>query len=556
MGVSQTEILEMFLKLGYLSPESLKNLKMAGERRGVPLLEATLLEGILHPDARSFLLAESLGLAFEDIDPAAVPLAMSEFVPESTAREYRIAPLSREEDRLTLGVADPFLHPVFSVIGQGTGLSVRLVVCPPRTINRILDRLYPNLQAPASEELEGGLVDRGQAGEWLARGRARTLVEKTLSFAVGGGISSVRIFPAGNRVRVSGRAGGENALLFSMPIRYRGALLGGLAELAALPGIPAEASESSFQLEGSDGVLSFQLLFLHGLSGPEAIVRHLPEFRPAATLGSVGLTPEQVEITCRLLGKKDGLYLLSTPGPEGAATTMFAMLREMVRPGARVVTVEERFRFRTERYIQLERRDLETRYGGRWAQLAGAVEPDALMVEFLRDSSDLIELVHLVREGVPVLCGVRGSGVGDVVRTLLSLRIDPFLLFRTVRLILHQRLVDLLCTECRRPVPAKPSLLPGGGKRGEMLEEIIRKTSFYMPAGCDRCAGKGYSGKIALAEALPFSHGVQSLLLAGLPVDRTVEQLTEEHLYPAFPSVRELLGRGMVAYDDILPFFR
>lgn len=556
MGVSQTEILERFLKLGYLTPESLKHLKAAGERRGVPLLEATLLEGILHPDARSFLLAESLGLPFEEVDPASVPLAMSEFVPESTAREYRIAPLSREKDRLTLAVADPFLHPVFAVLGQGTGLSIRIVVCSPRTIHRILDRLYPNLLAPASEELEGGLVDRGQVEEWFARGKARAVVEKTLDFSVGGGISSIRIFPAGNRVRVSGRGRGENALLFSMPIRHRGALLGGLAEIAGLAGAPAEAAESSFQLESSAGVLSFQALFLHGISGPEAIVRHLPEFRPAATLDSIGLTPEQVEITCRMLEKRDGLYLLSTPGSEGAATTMFAMLREMVRPGARVVTVEERFRFRTERYIQLERRDLETRYGGRWSQLAGTVEPDALMVECLKDPSELLDLVNLAREGVPVLCGSRGSGVLDVLPTLLSLRVDLYLLFRTVRLILHQRLVDLLCTECRRPVPAKPSLRPGVGRGGKMLEEVIRETAFYMPAGCDRCDGKGYSGKIALAEALPFSQGVQNLLLAGLPVERTVEQLAEEHLYPAFRSVRELLRRGMVTYDDILPFFR
>lgn len=546
----------MFLKLGYLTPESLKQLKAAGERKGIPLLEATLLEGILHPDARSFLLAESLGLAFEDIDPAAVPLAMSECIPESTAREYRIAPLSRQEDRLTLAVADPFLHPVFAVLGQDTGLNVRIVVCPPRTIHRILDRLYPNMLAPASGVLEGGLVDRGQAEEWFARGKARTLVEKTLSFAAGGGISSVRIFPAGDRVRISGRRQGENALLFSMPIRYRGTLLGGLAEAAGRAGVPAEAAEASFQLEGPSGTLSFHVLFLQGISGPEAIVRHLPEFRPAATLDSIGMTQEQLEITCRLLEKKDGLYLLSTPGPEGAATTMFAMLREMVRPGARVVTVEERFRFRTERYIQLERGDLETRYGGRWSHLAGAVEPDALMVESLKDPSELLDLVHLAREGIPVLCGVRGSRVEDAIPALLSLRVDPYLLFRTVRLILHQRLVDLLCTDCRRPVPAKPSLHSGAGRRGKMLEEIIRETSFYMPAGCDRCDGKGYSGKIALAEVLPFSHGVQNLLLAGLPAERTVEQLAEEHLYPAFQSVRELLRRGMVTYDDVLPFFR
>lgn len=556
MGGSQTELLDTFLKLGYVSPEALKTLKALGERKGVPLVEATLLSGILHPDAKSLLLAEALGLAFRDVDPGAVPLALAEILPEELARENLLAPLSREENRLTLAAADPFRNKVFSWIEESTGLDVRLVICTPRTIGRILDRLYPCVDTLSPEEIVGGLIGRDEAEAWLVRGRARRLTEKILLFAAQAGVTSVRLFPVGRSVCLSGIRAGESSPLLSFPLRYRGALLGALAEVAGHPAVSRGVSESTFHLDGAAGVLSFRLTFLHGLSGPEAIVRILPDLKSTVTLDSVGLNPEQTDVARRLLARRDGFFLLGSPGPEGAPTTMFAMLREMVRPGLRVVTVEETYRFRTERYIQLERQDVEARYAGRWSRLAEALEPDALMVEHVERPSDLLDLIHLARKGIPVLCGFRGVSFEDTVRSLLTLDADPFILARVVRLVLHQRLVDLLCPACRRPVPAKPSARLGGSRRREELEALIRDTSFYVPSGCSQCSGKGFSGKMALVEMVPFTHGVQNVVLSDAPIDERLGRLAEENLYPAFHSVKDLLQRGLVTFDDVLPFLR
>lgn len=555
MGGSQAEILEMFLNRGYLSPEALKTLTTTGNRKGIPLLEAVLLSGILHPDAKSFLLAGSLGLPFREIDPGIVPMALSELLPEPVAREHRVVPLSRDAGRLTIAVADPFQPRIFSEIERTTGLSLQVVVCPPGTIDRVLDRLYPDLQAPSPEELAGGFVSREEAVEWIARGKTRTLIERTLSRAAAEGYSSVRVFPAGRHVRVSGRKEGRSTLFLSLQIRHRRDLIGALADLSGLASIPPGLSETAFQMESPAGVVPCVLLLFPGMSGPEAVIRIVPDFRPTATLDSVGLAPEQVEIIRKLLEKRNGLYLLSTPGTEGAATTMFAMLREVAAPGSRIVTVEESFRFRTERYIQLERREVEARYGGRFLRLAGLLDPDALMVESLPEPSGLVDLLQVAGRGVAVLCGIRGSGVGDTFRALMGLPADPFLLSRSVRFLLHQRLVDLLCPECRRPVPAKPEARPWESRRQELLREIVRDSSFFMHGGCDRCGGTGVSGKMALAEVLPFTHGVQNLVLAGRPAEETFEILAREHLYTAAQSIRELLRRGMVTYDDILPFF-
>src|SRR4030067_3499478 len=110
---SQTDLLDPFLKLGYLSPEALANLKAGGSRPGVPAVEAALLSGILHPDAKGWILAETLGIPFLGVDPGTVPLSLSEVLPEAGARENMVAPVSREEGGLPPAAAARFRHGAF-----------------------------------------------------------------------------------------------------------------------------------------------------------------------------------------------------------------------------------------------------------------------------------------------------------------------------------------------------------------------------------------------------------------------------------------------------------
>ena len=153
------------------------------------------------------------------------------------------------------------------------------------------------------------------------------------------------------------------------------------------------------------------------------------------------------------------------------------------------MTVAEQFQFRTEGYIQLERRDAEQLFGGKWTRLAESLEPDALMIENVSDPGEFSDLIHLAQGGITVLCGVRRFNFDRTLRTLLSLDVDPFILARVTRLVMHQRLVNLLCLECRRPVPAKPSLRMVGEKYRAHLERIIEE-SCSSSLHCERCRGR------------------------------------------------------------------
>ena len=556
MPSAPDDLFAKFLALGYIAPDDLKEVRERSSALGIPLAEAALLANRLHPDARAWILSASLGIPFLEVDSESVSLDLAHLFPEALARDNRIVPIAREGDRVTVAVADPFRNGAFTVAEEMTGLSLRMVVCPGRTIAEILARFFPESSALAPFDLGEGSISREEMEKWLADGGKKRVCEQTLLHAASRGMSSVRMSPVGRDVMIEGRSESKSVRLLSFPLRFRQPLFDAFLELAGVTGGPELPPETVFHLESGSGVVALQASFLRGLSGPEVIVKILPDLRARISLDSVGFSPGQLDITEKVLRKGNGLFLVSSPGPEGVATTLFAMLREEYRPGLRTITIEERHRFRNEGYIQLDRRQAEERFSGDWSHLADSLEPDILMIEHLPDPAALSDLLHLAHSGTLVLCGIRKFNFDRTLRALLTLDVDPFILAHVMRLVLHQRLVKLLCMECRRPVPARPSLrMVGERYRGE-LERIVADASFYLPSGCLKCGGTGYSGRMALIDLIPFTPGVQNIVASEGTLEEKLSRLMEEDLYSAAQSVQEMLQRGMVTYEDVAPFFR
>ncbi|MBE0569752.1 MAG: Flp pilus assembly complex ATPase component TadA [Deltaproteobacteria bacterium] len=558
MTTSAPDLLDRLFGLGYVTPDDLREIRELAVARGIPLLEAALLGNRLHHDARGWILAETIGIPFLEIEPDTVPLELAEALPEMMARENQIAPIAREGDRLTVAAADPFCHTAFSSIEEMAGVSVRMVLCPRRTIGEIISRLYPDPGGLLPADITGGAITREEAEDWLSLGGMRHLVERVLLHCASRGIPGLRMYPAGKDLVVEGRGGdeGKPVLLLSCPLRRREILQEAFLEMASASEHPSGLSEKVFHIESSAGVTACRASFVRGLSGPEVIVQVLPDLRSGISLDSVGLNAAQFDITQKVLGRGNGMFLVSSPGPEGGATTLYAMVRQVHMPGCRVVTVEERHRFRNEGYIQLVRSQVESGFSRSWTLLAESLEPDILMIENVSDPEDLAALLHLAESGVVVLCGIRRLNFDRALRTLLTLDVDPFTLAHVMRLAMHQRLVKLLCMECRRAVPAKPSLRMVGERYREELERVVTASSFFLPAGCPKCGGTGYSGKMALIELIPFTPAVENIVASDLDLEEKLVDLRAEDFYPAIESVHDLLRRGMVTYDDVLPFFR
>ena len=178
------------------------------------------------------------------------------------------------------------------------------------------------------------------------------------------------------------------------------------------------------------------------------------------------------------------------------------------------------------------------------------------MIDHVLDPAEIEDLVLIAQAGGFVLCGVRTLDIAETLRILLGAGIDPFILSRAGRLVMHQRLVKLLCPACRRKVPGKPSMRGLGERARAALEPVASEASLYVPGGCPRCQETGYAGKMALFELLPFTPMVQSMVSSNALLSDKIENLVGDDFHSAALPAQDLLRRGMVTYDDILPFFR
>ena len=305
-------------------------------------------------------------------------------------------------------------------------------------------------------------------------------------------MSGVRMSPVGRDVVIEGRSEAKSVRLLSFPLRFRKPLFDAFLELAGVPVGSELPPETVFHLESETGVVALQASFLRGLSGPEVIVKILPDLRTGISLDSVGFNPGQLDITEKVLRKGNGLFLVSSPGPEGVATTLFAMLRQGYRPGLRAITVEERHRFRNEGYIQLDRRQASVRFTGDWSRLAESLEPDILMIEHLPDprgprrpaspraDRDPCPVRHpevQLRPGAPHAADARRGPVHPGARH--AARPAPA---AGEASLLHR---------CR-PVPARPSLRMVGEQYRDELERnlVAEHTSFFLRFRMPKCGGR------------------------------------------------------------------
>lgn len=412
--------------------------------------------------------------------------------------------------------------------------------------------------APPFRVLDAGsrLLPVERVERWYAEGGFREVATRLVECAGGEGFDSLRVAPDGGDVTVTADGPGGRERMAAFPLPFRSRLVSAFNLLAGLPPSPDVFCEAVFPFDTEAGVVSTRISCVPGLSGPETVIKFFRPQSGAIPLGSVGMNREQVAMAEKLVETEGGLHLVSSPGPHGGATTLFALLRALPRPPARIVTVEERFRFRNEGVVQFERKGFESAFDGQWDTLADALNPGAVVVESVVDGAELRDLVEIASGGTAVFAGVREGTFGRALRRILSVPVDSFQLARTIRMVVHQRLVSLLCESCRRKVPARPTSRGVAPRHQAAIDSLLDSTDFFLPAGCPACKGTGFSGRMALVEMLPFTPSVEAIVSSDMPVDGKVERLLAEEFLSAAPTAMELVRCGAVLFEEAVPFFR
>ncbi len=252
--------------------------------------------------------------------------------------------------------------------------------------------------------------------------------------------------------------------------------------------------------------------------GESVVIRLLPRDRGLLELSKIGLVGRDEATLRRLLALPHGLILITGPTGSGKTTTLATMLSILNEPTRKILTIEDPVEYEISGVNQSQ---VKPAIGLTFATAMRAFvrqDPDVIMVGEIRDSETANIAIHAALTGHLVLSTLHTETAAAAVPRLLDLGVEGFLLRSTLRAVIAQRLVRVLCSGCKsRHVLTEQDLI--ADPRYRLLGFAARET-IYRPVGCDSCGGTGYRGRAGIFELLELSDEVRPLI--GADADATL----------------------------------
>jgi general secretion pathway protein E len=277
-------------------------------------------------------------------------------------------------------------------------------------------------------------------------------------------------------------------------------------------------------------------------NGERVVLRLLDKQAGRLTLPKLGMLPEDLDRLRNVVHKPHGIFLVTGPTGSGKTTTLYASLAELSARTINILTVEDPIEYNLPGIGQTQ---VNTKADMTFARGLRAIlrqDPDVVMVGEIRDLETAEIAVQASLTGHLVMSTLHTNTAVGAVTRLIDMGVEPFLLSSSLVGMLAQRLVRVLCEDCKSPRPANAS-----------EAAFLKQTSctVYEPVGCDTCQGSGYRGRTGIYELVVMDDTLRQLIH-----DRASEQELTGYARRKSPSIRddavEKILQGVTSVQEVL----
>lgn len=537
---------DLLVQKGLLSQERLEIALAAQASPGKRLGEILVEMGFLGEEALRWALAEQMDLPLVHPEVGALDPDALRLVPAELCRRYSLLPLFLSSDGpgaeavLTVAAADPSQRQAIEDVSVRSGHPVRVVAALREVIQATLDRVH-GVASESDVAIRRSDIPKERLKEIFEDPTGNVLLRFLLGSLIENGAGGLHFRVRSGELQVEDFAG---RVLFAGGQTWRTILLDRLRQLSGLVGkVQTVLQRGRFFFSGGEAhdPALFRVSILKGLEGEEAQVRLLLREGPGRSLSELGLTAHQV-MEVRSALARPGLFWVTSNGEEGLSSTLFAFLREIPDRG-RTVTVEEEIAYRSPEFLQLETLSLGTEGRAQIFRELKHLDFERVIVDRV-SPAQLAELLSLSLRKRWVLAATSEASLREALATLAAQALEVPLY--GLRLVVHQRLVPLLCTACRT------ECVLGTADR-QAISHLIPASSklFQQGDGCSSCGGRGTRGARAFFEALTVDAAVREVLYGEARGERRIQVLCDRVQPSIRTQVAEAVGRGEVSLSEL-----
>lgn len=470
-------------------------------------------------------------------------------LPPDLCQSLAVIPLAEKEGVLWVASANPFDLPTHKRLEAAAGQSVETLPASETDIRLAINRNFSEADAlynavGAFIEMDSAqLSEQGMDDPPMIR-----LAEQILMHAATREASDVHLHPEERFFRIRLRVDGilEEGLL--LPGAIRNALTARFKILAGL-----DTAEDRLPQDGrihfaiGSEEIDVRVSSLPSSHGESIVMRLLDQSRLKLDLATLGFSEAQQTAFQSVLEQPHGVFLITGPTGSGKTTTLYTLLSMVDAEARSVFTLEDPIEYRLPLIRQTQVKEEIGLTFSRGLRSLLRQDPDVILVGETRDEATAELMVRAALTGHLVFSTLHTNDAISSVPRLTDLGIPPFLLSGSLLGLSAQRLARRLCRVCRRPEELSVeawTALGGVPVEGDSV-------TIHHPAGCPACAGKGYSGRISLAELIHVGGSMRSMIDKGSSTAEMKAVLREEGVYDMRDDGMSKVLAGLTAVEEV-----
>ncbi|HUK21679.1 MAG TPA: type IV-A pilus assembly ATPase PilB [Gemmatimonadales bacterium] len=552
---------DILVREGLITQDQLKKALLEQKNSGMRLGYTLVKLGYIEETEVTKMLARQYRMPAVDLSRFEVEPRILKLLTPDIAIKHTVLPLKREGRTLTIAIADPNNVAAIEDVKFITRCDVFPVIAGEYTLRNAIDRYYQQSDAQLqtllksvedAEDLE--LVEEHEDEDLKGQDAADDapvvkLINGLLTDAVKRGASDIHIEPFEHEMRVRYRVDGALQEVMKPPIKMRAALTSRVKIMASLNIAERRVPQDGrIKLKMGSRVIDFRVSTLPVLFGEKVVLRILDKGNLTLDLTKFGFEAKAEENLMRAILNPYGMVLVTGPTGSGKTTTLYSALSRINTMEVNIMTAEDPVEYNLMGINQVLVRN---EVGMTFAAALKAFlrqDPNIIMVGEIRDMETGSIAIKAALTGHLVLSTLHTNDAPSTVTRMIDMGIEPFNVASAVNLIVAQRLVRRICSNCKAEHKYNDEELHAFG----FTPAEAAKHKFFKGQGCDTCSETGYKGRQGLYEVMAMTSQLRRLVLKGASTEELREAAVKEGMLTLRMDGMLKVSRGVTTLEEVV----
>lgn len=526
MEINDKKLAELLVQKGITTEKVLKPFLEQAQSKNIPLETVLFDREVIADEKLGAVIAELSEVPFAKVSDKIISEELLRVVSYPLASTQFIIAFEKVGDELHVAMNNVKNYEIINFLERKTGLTIKPYYSTKRDIKVALKFYSKNVDEKFTNLLKSVLEDPSKVESLKDTAK---ILDTIILFAYQNAASDIHIEPHKEFFVVRYRIDGILKTITELPISILGLIT---TRIKVLSNIPTDehrtALDGRFKIVLENNEITLRVSIVPTYDGEKTVMRVLTNESQELNIETLGYSDRNLRIIRDNILKTNGMILLTGPTGSGKTTSLYSVLKLLNSTEVNISTIEDPIEYRLEgvNQIQVNTKTNLTFASGLRALLRQ--DPDIVMVGEIRDQETAGIAINAALTGHLVLATLHTNDAASTLPRLIDMGIEPFLISATVKVVVAQRLVRVICSKCKVPYELTLDEVKSIGSRFNLNEVLTamfetvatenmngkNTLTFYKGNGCSSCDQSGFKGRVSIAEVMEITDSLKKLIIS------------------------------------------